>query len=257
MRKLKVVFLVIRNVRNWLPLLLARAGFGPFPPRILLRNGLGIAMPATDGGGWGEVFEPLIADVYRSPCGFRGLIVDIGANAGAFTLLAARRNPDATVFAFEPQAKVLEILRENLQTNGLGRVRSFSDPVTGDGRAVCFGESQERPGSSGIHYREGNRALRPSVTLDVVPWRNASSAFLKLDCEGAEGEILQWIAEHREILPANLQVVSEYHPWCPVPLAESLARMQRAGFTCSTEEAFQETYFRAVRGDPKTFSVRA
>ena len=99
MRKLEVVFLVIRNVRNWLPLLLARAGFGPFPPRILLRNGLGITMPATDGGGWGEVFEPLIADVYRSPCGFRGLIVDIGANAGAFTLLAVRRNPEATVFA--------------------------------------------------------------------------------------------------------------------------------------------------------------
>ncbi len=171
MRKLKVVFLVMRNVRNWLPLLLARAGLGSFPPRILLRNGLVIAMPATEGGGWGEVFEPLIADVYRSPSGFRGLIVDIGANAGAFTLLAAWRNPDAAVFAFEPQAKVLEILRE--------------------------------------------------------------------------------------ILPSNLQVVAEYHPWCPVPLAESLVRMQRAGFACSTEEAFQETYFRAMRGDPKAFSVRA
>jgi len=247
MTKIKVLWLVISRVRNWGPLLLARLGLQRFPKTVVMRNGLTIEMPLADTGGWGEVFEPLIADVYHAPVNFHGIIVDIGANAGAFTLRAAHQNPRAKIFAFEPQETVAALLRKNLSINLIMHAEVFVLPVTADGRLVEFTESVGRPGSSGIQFEAEGRGSRKSTTLAELPWQQASAAFVKLDCEGAEGEICRWIAEDRTKLPARMQIVAEYHPWCPIPMAETIERLKSAGFRCSTFHAFHESYLRAER----------
>src|SRR5690606_28671555 len=46
------------------------------------------------------------------------VILDIGANTGVYSFLAAAVNPNAKVIAFEPVHRTAEIFRKNLKLNG-------------------------------------------------------------------------------------------------------------------------------------------
>lgn len=47
-----------------------------------------------------------------------GTILDIGANTGVFSILAKASNPNASVYAFEPQPNIFEVLKKNNAING-------------------------------------------------------------------------------------------------------------------------------------------
>lgn len=49
-------------------------------------------------------------------------IIDIGANTGLFTLLAARANPACKVIAFEPVPFIYEMLQKNIHLNDLRNI---------------------------------------------------------------------------------------------------------------------------------------
>lgn len=46
------------------------------------------------------------------------IIFDIGSNTGIYSVLAKTYNPKSTVFAFEPQSNIFEVLQKNNQING-------------------------------------------------------------------------------------------------------------------------------------------
>ncbi len=52
-------------------------------------------------------------------CKTSSVIVDIGANTGVYSLVAKTENPDATVIAFEPSAKIFPKLQDNVRINNL------------------------------------------------------------------------------------------------------------------------------------------
>ncbi len=57
----------------------------------------------------------LMAAVTRS----QGLFLDVGANNGLYSILAAKTRPDVRVVAFEPYALVRDVLLANLALNGV------------------------------------------------------------------------------------------------------------------------------------------
>ena len=82
----------------------------------------------------------------------------------------------------------------------------------------------------------------PSASLETIDFSNAARVFFKVDCEGAEGEIIEWICAHRACLPASLRLACEYHPWCPVPLPDAVALLRRHDFSVETPVLFDEQY---------------
>lgn len=50
------------------------------------------------------------------------VIVDVGAGYGPIALTAARRNPDATIYAIEVNERARELCRHNAEVNGLDNV---------------------------------------------------------------------------------------------------------------------------------------
>ena len=213
-----------------------------------LRNGLELQVKDSLMANWGQFFESAIADVYRVSAAEADIIVDVGANLGGFTCLAARTHPKAKVYAFEPQNDQANLLRHNIERNRLGNVVVTEAPVTADGREVVL-YRQSNDGASNI-YREGDWQTVPfvSVTLDSVPLANAGRIFIKLDCEGAEGELIGWIAASGDRVPPAVTIACEYHPWCPIPIEQSARRLNAAHFEISTESHFEETYLFAQRG---------
>ena len=54
-----------------------------------------------------------------------GVLYDVGANIGAYSLIAAQKNPRLQVCAFEPNYSNFYALTENILKNGLLRIRPF------------------------------------------------------------------------------------------------------------------------------------
>lgn len=123
---------------------------------------------------------------------FRGLVqpywvvLDIGANHGAHTIALAKMAK--TVYAFEPQRILFQILCANVALNGLNNVYTYQ---------VAVGST---PGSIGVPILDysqpanygavslGSRGEEVLVqTLDSL---NLDCDFIKIDVEGMEGDVL-------------------------------------------------------------------
>lgn len=137
------------------------------------------------------------------------VVLDVGANTGAFTLLTAH-HPGMRVEAFEPNWDIAKICERNARLNALlGRFyvhrfglwemftyAPFAVPLGGQSGLGTFAEKHTR-------FSAGVITWTLAVPLDFVvgEWRLSSVDFLKLDVEGAELAVLRggehMIQEHR------------------------------------------------------------
>ncbi len=161
-------------------------------------------------------------------------IVDIGAGMGDFTVHAARRCPNATVYAFEPLPESFARLEEHLRLNGVPNVRAIPEAVAGSGGTLSL---YTVTGLSGQHRTAGSAAAAASAEVIPVPSTTLPSAFerhgirrcdfLKIDCEGAEYEILLGLPE--ETLGRIDRIALEYHDHVTSHVHEELVRFLAAG----------------------------
>jgi FkbM family methyltransferase len=245
-RKLKTLGLTIRRCKNWPIIVATKLRLAPSPPTIKFRNGLQLQPMPPLKKTWGEVFEPAIADIYHIGSSEPELIIDVGANIGAFSCLAAYLHPHAVVHSFEPSDRHADLLRANIRLNRLANVTVHQKPVTKDSRDVVF-YTIGSGGSSGIFLTDHQTSAvkLSSVSLSQIAFAGHESVFVKLDCEGAEGEIIQWLCENLHNLPSRIRLACEYHHWCPVPLEQSLASLRAHGFSATVETPFDECYILA------------
>lgn len=151
-----------------------------------------------------------------------GLFLDIGANVGYYSLLAARRF--SRVIAFEPSPRAQRLLRANLARNGVTNVE-VHEVAVGDSAGECVlvesasnnigatrvvGESPERGGP--------RVALRP--LLDFLDAESLPKVrFVKLDIEGAEPPVVRHLLPALESMSPDLEIAVEVTP-SPDPEAQ-------------------------------------
>ena len=123
------------------------------------------------------------------------IIVDVGANVGMVAIWLALRNPQVTVIAIEPEPLNLSHLRANIAANGVHNIVVVPLALTADRRRLPIARPPYNSGGSGCYYDQTDGYATSEVdstTLDAifdefVPDR---CRLLKVDCEGAEHEIL-------------------------------------------------------------------
>ncbi|NKY41617.1 FkbM family methyltransferase, partial [Cellulomonas septica] len=170
------------------------------------------------GGWWGyerPLPDVLLGAVRRRP----GVVVDVGANTGVYSLLAASTR-GTTVHAFEPYPPVAAMLRENVRLNAFrGRVRVVEAAVTDvEGTVdlwvppaigVVETSCSTDPGFKG---GEQERVEVRALTLDSY-WRSIGSppvSVVKIDVEGAEVRTLR----------GGRSLLAEARPWLLVEILE-------------------------------------
>lgn len=133
------------------------------------------------------------------------VVLDVGANFGAFTLaLAGNPRVPCTVHAFEPQRHIFHMLAGSVALNSLLNVHVHNVAVGDrDGKvevpqfdytqplnfgSIEFGEAQREKLSQSRQFDEARKESVPVVRLDSMEFERVD--ILKIDVEGMEFEVL-------------------------------------------------------------------
>lgn len=204
-----------------------------FDNRLTLTNGIALSAPNEEP--LLHLFEEVwVKGHYSIPefsIGDGDVIVDVGAHVGTFTVWAASRNPKARVVAVEPSASTLKYLRRNVETNHLRNVTIVEAACGGSNGTVAL--MSRGPAACNTIYRTDNYAssFSPAGRAEMITLDKLFSDLsiehcdlLKLDCEGAEYEILY--SAGKETLDRVRRIAMEYHTgmnrYSPESLAEHL-----------------------------------
>lgn len=121
-----------------------------------------------------------------------GLLVDVGANYGYYTLMWCAAHPGNKAIAIEASPRNVRALRENIQRNGFeDRVRVMEWAATNKQGVVSFElGSDEETGWGGIAKNsEGHSINVAGQRLDENV--NERVTVLKVDCEGADAWVIE------------------------------------------------------------------
>ncbi len=196
------------------------------PERVRFRGRQLAIKYSSDPGHLSDVINIWLDDEYGLEVmeGLPKTILDVGGNIGLFSLWAWQNFPDSHIFVFEPNREVFSCLVNNV--SGL--------PVTA--RLAALGASSGFASMPKAASSRETVAVRnssgdiPMISLnEAVGLAGGSVDLLKLDCEGAEWEILQDL----KAFDAIGSIRMEYHLTGGKTTGDLEAFAARAGYRVS------------------------
>lgn len=133
--------------------------------------------------------EPEVVDFLRAHVRPGDLVLDLGANVGYFTLIAAAlTGPAGRVVAYEPIPSNAEALRRNVDRNRLQNVEVVEAAISGrDGFAEISVAASDQQATL-VAPRDGGVLRVRTISLDSEAARLGAPSVIKCDIEGAEYE---------------------------------------------------------------------
>ncbi|MGV8150747.1 MAG: FkbM family methyltransferase [Candidatus Woesearchaeota archaeon] len=188
--RIVLVWRIILTYENWLSVLIWFLFSSNDNKRVILRNGLVFDLKAKEEFGiLNEVYAVNCYGLLVKKIKNTSVVVDIGANIGTFSVLAARKS--RILIAVEPEKKNFGHLSRNIMQNSLRNVILVNAAVSKkDGADYLFlnGDS-----SHSLYHKISSKKIRVKVkTLNTIMRENGIDRIdcLKMDCEGAELDIL-------------------------------------------------------------------
>lgn len=190
-----------------------------------------------------KLLDVILPSSFRGP--FEGVIIDVGANEGHWSLYAHKHNPAARLIAVEPNPIAVDLLRRNFASNGLYSAEIVETAIGGNKGTVTFEtiDNVTSLGSfeidrSGRPWLTDDRIKKisvPCTTLDdLCATHNVPSIdLLKIDVEGAELAVIEGA---RRILPVVQRIEVEYGTGDH--RAELLERLQSSGFRVLLDHSY-------------------
>ncbi len=163
----------------------------------------GIREPAED---W------IALDLFANLAKCSNAVLDIGANSGLFSLVAAKSNPDAEIIAFDILPEAYHILIDNLiLNNSLGKVEIQLTGV-GPKEKVFYAPfnniSSEMPTALSLDYKaiSSHQVRVPIKTLDeiCIPRFVGKKLCIKIDVENTEADIFKYGCDTLAIIKPDI-----------------------------------------------------
>jgi FkbM family methyltransferase len=193
-----------KHARQWLRLTTAYVGLnGQLPFEIDIPSGSFEFREKADIATFWLIFYRAVYPVRPSD----RVIIDAGANIGAFTLYALKNAEQAKLISIEPAPDSCKRIKSMLSANGLESRCTIFEAALGD-----------HPGETTIELDVGSQFRRTGlsghpvkmITLDSVIPPDVSVDLLKMDVEGAEYGILPSLSP--DTLRRIRRIVLEFHP---------------------------------------------
>jgi FkbM family methyltransferase len=139
-------------------------------------------------------------------------VIDVGGHIGSYSIFSALTGARAVVL--EPVPANFELINENIRLNNLqDRIKAINAAIWSSAGEMSLGLADDSTGGSGFWYKKPTvpqltvRTLRLSEVMTAEKIETCD--LLKLDCEGAEFEILNSLEP--EVWPRIRAIVMEYH----------------------------------------------
>jgi FkbM family methyltransferase len=188
-----------KNFKNWWLYLAFKYGLTDSEPLVFnTRNGVTVEVPHR--------LVQTFKEIFMDECYLAGLekdispgatIIDIGANAGYFTLFAADKFPRSQIFSFEPVPVNYIQLQRHRDLNKTRDIKCFPLAVAGQAGEITLSfDAHDSFTTSATMFTQENTqedSLKvPCVSLqEIMDEHNIIKCdLLKMDCEGAEYDIL-------------------------------------------------------------------
>ena len=163
-------------------------------------------------------------------------IVDVGASFGFFSLAARARYPDAAIHAYEPNPRILPLLRANaagfdvqIHAEALGAQ---------DGAVNLIDDGPSNQARIGALENNAPACEVLEVSLETaVKQAGGRIDLLKLDCEGAEWKILKASDGWQSVRNVRL----EYHLFRGESAEDAARELSRLGFRVIRIQRYHDT----------------
>jgi FkbM family methyltransferase len=162
------------------------------------------------------IWEKLETDVIKTEVKKGNTFVDIGANIGYYTLIAAQKvGKLGKVFAFEPEPYNFSLLQDNVAINRYENVELIRAAVANVSGKLRLFLSQENPGDHRSYDSSDGREFIDveAVSLDdYFAGFEGRIDFIKMDVEGAELGVLKGMPLLLRKHP-QLKLITEFWPF--------------------------------------------
>jgi FkbM family methyltransferase len=217
--RLRYLDLLRRHTATPIPLMLDCFRLLPASYLAKLNNGLRFHLDGGHGE-WHSLLECAIRMDYLQhgiQIGKGDTVIDIGANFGAFSIVAAKHvGKGGRVFSYEPNPSAFARLLKNIQSNELTNIIAYNEAVGKQDGEVTLYLDRNSAFSTAYGKVDGHSPSR--LQSIKVKMRSMSSVLreaggfvqlLKMDCEGSEYDILQSVSVDE--FSAVSQVAMEVH----------------------------------------------
>jgi len=163
------------------------------------------------------------------------IIIDVGAHIGLFSLLASRSCFTGKIFSFEPNNENFDMLMQNIKSNKLKNIFPFNLAVSENTSNVKLFLDKDESAHS-IFQKNTSYVTVESISLQKIFDDNDINfcKILKLDCEGAEYEIIDSLPD--KYFEKIQNIIIEYHLADSKPELgkELISKIKNAGFHVTT-----------------------
>lgn len=150
-----------------------------------------------------EGWEKVSMDIWKKLSKEANCILDIGANTGIYSLVAASINPNAEVFAFEPVQRTASIFKTNLELNPTLKIDLFEMAVSNNSGTATFYDLPTSSQYSASLNEDMLATYSNRITYDVTvvklddfeELKNKKIDLIKLDVEMHEPEAIEGMIE--------------------------------------------------------------
>ncbi len=213
------IFKLLFGIREWLLVIRLFLGLAPENIYTIHLRYSGVSFQVRTSMDVWSVKETLLDrfyEKYGTAIGDGWRIVDIGAGIGEFTMFALLGHPQNYVYAFEPYPRSYDLLRKNLIVNQIANVQTFPDAISGETGTLLLDLSRGEPLQIQSYIPDTSPTHGEVLKVRSLSLADAINRLkldrcdlLKLDCEGAEYEIL--FHTGTSVLRRIDRIVLEYH----------------------------------------------
>jgi FkbM family methyltransferase len=156
--------------------------------------------------------------------------IDIGANIGLYSLIAARNKKCKACYAFEPNAEIFGFLQRNIALNNAGKVECVNAAISATEGLLRFNVKSSHSGGGHLDS-DGDGTVRAvdRRALNQIARIDKYLKVVKIDVEGHEPTVIAELIDS-EIAPLIKNIYFEVNEnWYNVTSVTTA--LERAGFT--------------------------
>ena len=183
-----------------------------------------------------EIWLTSLYDQYGVKVEKGDTVVDIGAHVGIFSTYAAELSKTGTIFSFEPFKENFERLNFHKTLNHKANMVTFNLGIAGDSGKKVFHINEKNSGGNSL-FKGKNKTKKIEINTirlsDFCTQENIKRIdFLKIDCEGAEYDILE---QAPSFLNFTQKIIMETHPYQGKSVFRLIEILKSNGFRIHNE----------------------